>query len=253
MFWGNLFGVVLGLTLGAYFGRAGGLMGIMDGAMGGVMGGAMGAMLSVMMVFPREGLLWTGVLLGLIYVAGMVGLVALIEQSAPGHAALHRVLPMFTRAVAEEIAEEAEAAMERSPNSQRRAKRIPVQPAGRSQNRSIRKQQRNISSVLLLGSVAVAAVLVVLTWWALSADTSQPGQPGAGTLRPTNSGFVGAAGETQAQLEQQAVVAQIGADCTQTTDVVLNSSTFQYEPKVIKVKQGIPVRFNLSAINGDPG
>jgi hypothetical protein len=106
MFWGNLVGILLGLALGAYFGRAGGLMGIMDGAMGGVMGGSMGAMLAVMMSFPRESIYWTAVLLGVIYVAGMVGLVALIEQSAPEHAAMHRILPMFTRALAAEAAEE---------------------------------------------------------------------------------------------------------------------------------------------------
>ncbi len=45
----------------------------------------------------------------------------------------------------------------------------------------------------------------------------------------------------------------MGADGKQTLDVVLNSATFQYEPKVVKVKQGAPVQFNLSVINGDPG
>lgn len=106
MFWGNLVGILLGLALGAYFGRAGGLMGIMDGGMGGVMGGSMGAMLALM-IFPPDAIYWTALLLGIIYVAGMVGLVALIEQSAPEHAAMHRVLPMFTRAIAAEAAEEA--------------------------------------------------------------------------------------------------------------------------------------------------
>jgi hypothetical protein len=110
MFWGNLIGVLLGLSLGAYFGRAGSLMGIMDGAMGGVMGGSMGAMLAVMVVFPRGGLFWTAVLLGAIYVIGMIGLVVLIEQSAPEHAAFHSLLPVFARVVAVEAAEEAERA-----------------------------------------------------------------------------------------------------------------------------------------------
>jgi hypothetical protein len=105
MFWGNLFGVLLGLSYGAYFGRAGGLMGVMDGAMGGVMGGSMGAMLALMVVFPRDALLWTALLFALIYVAGMVGLVVLIERSSPRHAALHRLLPLFTRAIAREVEE----------------------------------------------------------------------------------------------------------------------------------------------------
>ncbi|MEO8289314.1 MAG: cupredoxin domain-containing protein [Chloroflexota bacterium] len=106
MFWGNLFGIILGTALGCYFGRAGGLMGIMDGGMGGVMGGSMGAMLMVMLVWPNF-IFWTAVLLGLVYLVGMLGLVALIEQSSPEHAALHRVLPMFTRAVAAEATEAA--------------------------------------------------------------------------------------------------------------------------------------------------
>src|SRR5207244_1056326 len=98
MGWGNFFGILLGLGLGLYFGRAGGLMGIMDGAMGGIMGGSMGAMLSVMVRFPVESLFWTAVLLSAIYVAGMIGLVVLIERSAPEHAALHRLAPLFPRA-----------------------------------------------------------------------------------------------------------------------------------------------------------
>ncbi|MDQ2808531.1 MAG: hypothetical protein M3Z04_16725 [Chloroflexota bacterium] len=102
MFWGNIFGILLGLTLGLYFGCGGGLMGIMDGAMGGVMGGSMGAMLAVMVQFPAYGLFWTAVLLGAIYVAGMIGLVVLIEQQAPAHAHLHRLAPLFTRAGAAE-------------------------------------------------------------------------------------------------------------------------------------------------------
>ncbi|HKP53225.1 MAG TPA: cupredoxin domain-containing protein [Chloroflexia bacterium] len=109
MFWGNLFGVLLGLMLGVYFGRAGGLMGILDGGMGGVMGGSMGAMLAVMVAFPPEAIYWTALLLAGIYLVGILGLVALMEQSAPEHAAMHRVLPMFTRAMSTEAAEEIDA------------------------------------------------------------------------------------------------------------------------------------------------
>ena len=106
MFWGNLFGILLGTALGAYYGRAGGLMGIMDGAMGGVMGGAMGAMLMIMLVWPPF-IMWTAALLAAVYIAGMAGLVALIERSAPEHAAFHKVLPMFARAVSTEVREHA--------------------------------------------------------------------------------------------------------------------------------------------------
>jgi hypothetical protein len=110
MFWGNLFGILLGLWLGIYFGRSGGLMGVMDGGMGGVMGGSMGAMLALMVVSPAWAQLWTALLLMALYVLGIVGLVVLIERSAPGHAALHRLAPFFTRAMAQEAEEVAEEA-----------------------------------------------------------------------------------------------------------------------------------------------
>jgi hypothetical protein len=106
MFWGNLFGILFGTALGAYYGRAGGLMGMMDGAMGGVMGGSMGAMLLIMLVWPPF-IMWTAALLAVVYIAGMAGLVALIEKSAPEHAAFHKVLPMFARAVSIEVQEQA--------------------------------------------------------------------------------------------------------------------------------------------------
>ncbi|MDQ3930820.1 MAG: cupredoxin domain-containing protein, partial [Chloroflexota bacterium] len=108
MFWGNLVGLPLGLLLGAWYGRAGGLMGIMDGGMGGAMGGSMGAMLAAMLVFPTWALTWTAVLLAAVYLPGMLGLVLLIERSAPGHAALHRLLPFFARAVSAEVSQELE-------------------------------------------------------------------------------------------------------------------------------------------------
>ena len=56
----------------------------------GYIGLPMGAMLAVMVAFPHDAQFWTAVLLGVLYVAGMIGLVVLIEQSSPGHAALHR-------------------------------------------------------------------------------------------------------------------------------------------------------------------
>ena len=97
MFWGNLFGIFFGLLLGAFFGRAGALMGVMDGAMGGVMGGSMGAMLAVMVRYPDGALLWTGVLLGGVYLLGMGALVVLVEQRAPQWASYHRLAPFFIR------------------------------------------------------------------------------------------------------------------------------------------------------------
>jgi hypothetical protein len=80
----------------------------MDGGMGGAMGGSMGAMLAAMLAYPTWALNWTAVLLVAVYVPGMLGLVLLIERSAPGHAALHRLLPFFARAANAEVREELE-------------------------------------------------------------------------------------------------------------------------------------------------
>lgn len=379
MFWGNLVGIVLGLGLGVYYGRAGGLMGVMDGGMGGVMGGSMGAMLAVMLTFPQWAQGWTAVLISVIYILGMMGLVALIEQSAPEHAALHRLLPMFTRVVVREAAahdpaefasqkqrrvdyyallgvpvdasqkeiteayfdmidsfegsDQEAARIERalavlsdpakrqsydsrlaqdeelaeralpasSPNSpschavtaptsprepytapaketkgrpsqpptnsnkgrsngqpdERRSNRqgrtAPPQQARydrQSQQRGVRRPNRQKSEppVTWVGGVMSVFLVLALGWWILSSASNH-----TGLFASSSNGSVGVAGETQAQLDQQAVVAQVGTDGKQNIDVVLNSATFQYEPKVIKVKQGTPVHFNLSVINGDPG
>ncbi len=487
MFWGNLSGILLGLTLGVYFGRPGGLMGLMDGGMGGVMGGSMGAMLAVMVAFPRDAQLWTGVLLGGIYVMSMMSLVVLIERSAPGHSAFHRLTPFLARAISIEIAEAAdnsgaektaryagsldrqsngvaekprrlvnyyavlgvpqsasaddiaEAYLERidtaddsdrgrleravavltnsrkreaynlklaesqtaasstpltgngkasngraaccPPPKQRKAETtatasaapaapaapgkngasasvsvkapsqdvsqasggtLPARPAGsgsaaplqRSQHepasagkhgvanggngtggsrnnavaagnyasgapngvarngnyapkqegsrrgskqakrgekpdagsqtsgKASRKQQasyaqmqqRGASPISWVGALAAVVILLAVGWWVLSAGSAIGSRGGVGaTAGGGGSPFVGASGETQAQLEQQAVVATVGTDGKQTVDVVLDSATFQYKPKAIKVKQGVPVRFNLSVENGDPG
>jgi hypothetical protein len=415
MFWGNLVGIVLGLTLGVYFGRAGGLMGVMDGAMGGVMGGSMGAMLAVMLAFPREAILWTAVLLGVIYVAGMAGLVVLIEQSAPGHAAFHRMLPLFARAVRREAAEgiegveEAEAmsyadlpihanttspkgglsqkrlvdyyavlgvsrnatadelseayleklegltegdqaAAERieralsvltdlhkrsvydrrlrasegsagrpeseaatasrspavavtaeairtpsdratvrvsqeatgaasGPGREPRQERplrgsagVPVRPhdskAGKRQGarggaggtgrqvsnppgprqrqaQPVRDQQQStVISVPWAAALLGLVLLIAVGWWVVSA------------LSATRLG-AGAATNAQVQvapeLAAKAVVAPVGTDGRQTVDLVVNGANMSYEPSVIRVKQGVPVHFNLSVKGRDPG
>jgi YHS domain-containing protein len=84
MFVSNLVGVILGLIFGIAFGRVGGLMGMMDGGMGGMMGGMMGAMLGVMLQYLYDG--WaipiTSALMGVIYLASMLALVRLVQQSA---------------------------------------------------------------------------------------------------------------------------------------------------------------------------
>jgi YHS domain-containing protein len=83
MFISNLVGVIIGLAFGIIFGRVGGLMGMMDGGMGGMMGGMMGAMLGVMLQYLYNG--WaipiTSILMSVIYLASMIALIRLVQQS----------------------------------------------------------------------------------------------------------------------------------------------------------------------------
>lgn len=426
MFWGNLVGIVLGVGLGAYYGRAGSLMGIMDGGMGGVMGGSMGAMLAVMVAFPREAQFWTAILLGVLYVLGMGGLVALIEQSTPQHAAFHRVLPMFARAMAVEAVEAAEEAeqSQRTASPEKARKLVDyyallgvpnnashddisnayadeMDGAGSGQSERLERAYTVLTDpsrralydrrlAELLGSVATQATAAASTAatsttvrippngqnlsaqgvapgsfsnnssndeagpgsyngaGASSATTSRPYAPATnsgkgksmqhgkgskgnvqrqGNTQPTQKqtaryqqqqpqqqlpsqpvpqkqgqrpkqqasglgsgtkagiGFAGLLAITllafwlftsgaqggatsvpgpngqssvppdaaQAQAEQIAQIVPVGADGKQSVDIVLDSATFQYKPKSVKVKANILVHFNLSVINGDPG
>ncbi len=388
MFWGNLFGVLLGLTLGAYFGRAGSLMGVMDGAMGGVMGGSMGAMLAVMLVFPSWALMWTSVLLALLYIAGMCGLVVLIERSAPQHAALHRLAPYFTRAMRVEAAEEAaeavavarrgkavngnakprqivdyyaflgvapnatedeiadaylettdvadEAVLQRAeralailtdpgkreaynrrliesrpasaiagrgdcypPPKQKKAvaataigaaganvakgrevsvevnsqsnrspngkQTVAGKSSGRAKNgasKGPRKngqhtERRNAPQAQerrnppISGTGIIVAILLMgglMGWWLIS----QNGSRGSGASG-TAGNLSGLPVDVAARLDTKAVVVPLAYNGTQTLDLVVNGDTRGYQPSIIKVKQGVPVHFNLSVQGADPG
>jgi hypothetical protein len=371
MFWGNLFGVLLGLALGVYFGRAGGLMGMLDGGMGGVMGGSMGAMLALMIVFPPWGLYVTALLLGIIYLASMLGLVVLIERSAPEHAALHRLMPMFTRAMAIEAAEEAERAGSRSaettlgqitdyyallgvqqeadsdtianaylarlaeadqqgveqleramatltepyrreaydrrlresqadccppprkkarptetatlaanasngissttstavsvatlaPSTQQRDSTVLMKsqasrpsnvkqgvPARSSKGSAARPEsQKQKEPPISAVGIVVGLLLVggLLGWWAMNGFGNGV-SGGASSSVPLPPGY-------SQEMEAQAVVAPIGPDGRQTLDFVVSGHTLSYEPKVIKVKQGVPVHFNVRVEGPDPG
>lgn len=51
----------------------------------------------------------------------------------------------------------------------------------------------------------------------------------------------------------QAVTAPLGPDGVQTLSLVVNGDTMSYTPRAIKVKRGVPVRFNLNVEGRDPG
>lgn len=335
MFWGNVIGIGLGLTLGAYYGLGGGLMGVMDGAMGGLMGGSMGAMLAVMVAAPEWAQIATGGLLGLIYLAGMAGLIVLIEQRAPQYADLHRLAPLFARGGPGPDEDDAEFEGTGSPVDG------PVNyyelfdiPVRASIDRIVAAYTAYVASADAGGKTLAQTALGTLTnpeararydrELALAAGldeccppprrstpaTSRPPvaaaapatvihpqpAPARPAVRPqarpaaapapaskeasspafnwriavvvapilVAAGFVvltgnpfaapsAAAGPGLSALQAQAVTAPVGPDGVQTLDLVVNGTTMSYKPSVIQVKQGVPVRFNLSVEGRDPG
>ncbi len=84
---------------------------------------------------------------------------------------------------------------------------------------------------------AVVTVVMLAAWWLVS--------QGGSNVTPATA--------NPSQLEAQAVVALIGEDGKQTLDFVVNGYTRSYEPKAIKVKKGVPVRFNVSHKGPDAG
>lgn len=364
MFWGNLIGMLLGVLLGAWYGRAGSLMGVLDGGMGGAMGGSMGAMLAAMLVFPAWTMNVTGLLLAALYIPGMLGLVLLIERSAPGHAAMHRLLPFFTRAISTEAHEEfangtthahhapripdyyaflgispdadadriAQAYLEKlavaspadvrtaevafatliDPHRKRaydavlaanrpaddkgdnyppRQKKQAAQPVAstaapaannnaataRVKSRGSRQQtqqvhwstqerpraverQKKEAPISWVGVTAGIITLAVLGgWWFASQSgmLSSAGNQAAGGLGTPVLGYVNNERnlpETEVRkLEATAVTVPVAADGKQNVDLTVIGDTMSYKPRVLKVKKGVPVHFNISVQGRDPG
>ncbi len=93
--------------------------------------------------------------------------------------------------------------------------------------------------------------VINLNWrWALAAI---PVLLLIGALLLGNSGS--SAGGTNAAVSAGTLAGAVAAPVVngvQTLDILLNGDTFQYEPKAIRVKKGVPVHFNLS-VKGEPG
>ena len=104
-------------------------------------------------------------------------------------------------------------------------------------------QRGEVVSVPWVGMLVFLLAAGVFVWWMLSSGASSA----------SNSGQSSSAVGQQPGLEAQAVTAPVGADGKQTLDLVVNGNTRSYEPRVVKVKQGVPVRFNLSSKGADPG
>lgn len=123
-------------------------------------------------------------------------------------------------------------------NGQRDGQAVREQPV-----RYTRTQQQSTLSISWVGGLAILVILGALGWWAVTSINGG----GAGPIDP------GTQSQLEADLGTQAIVAPIAADGKQTLDLVVDGDTMSYEPKGIKVKQGVPVRFNLSVKGRDPG
>jgi heme/copper-type cytochrome/quinol oxidase subunit 2 len=338
-------------------------MGVLDGAMGGAMGGSMGAMLAAMLVFPTWTMNWTGLLLAALYIPGMLGLVLLIERSAPGHAAMHRLLPFFTRAISAEVHEElangtthahpilsipdyyaflgiapdadgdriAQAYLEKlavsgpadvstaekafatltdphrkraydaalaanrpaadwqgsstqprrkqaaqavastaapAANSaatlqvrSRRSKQHTQQVYRSNQERSMPvERQKKEAPISWVGVTAGIITLAVLGgWWFASQSgmLTRAGSQVAGNMGTPVLGYVNNERnlpETEVRkLEAKAVSVPVASDGKQNVDLTVIGDTMSYKPRVLKVKKGVPVHFNISVQGRDPG
>ncbi|MDQ2808530.1 MAG: hypothetical protein M3Z04_16720 [Chloroflexota bacterium] len=97
------------------------------------------------------------------------------------------------------------------------------------------------------------ATVINLDWrWALAAI---PVLLLIGALLFGNSAAQSGSGGNTAAVSARTLAGAVAAPVVngvQTLDVLVNGDTFQYEPKAIKVKKGLPVHLNLS-VKGDPG
>jgi heme/copper-type cytochrome/quinol oxidase subunit 2 len=240
MFWGNVLGILSGLALGVYHGRSAGLMGMMDGGMGGVMGGSMGAMLAVMLRVSSDEVLWTAALLAALFLLGMVALAALVEQNSPDHSHLHRVLPIFARlqhtgfSIVESPA---------PPTTQPSASGAPVAPT-----EDAPPPEQGTIEVIPGGGPSKGALVIGVSGGLLLVLAL-----GLKLLAPAPAAPLPVLGPDPNDPTTQAVLAPIADDGRQTLDLVIDGDTMSYQPRAIKVKQGRPVRFNLSTAGRDPG
>ena len=123
-----------------------------------------------------------------------------------------------------------------------------VGPKQRQQRQQRTKaNQPPISGVgVFMGVLLVAALLA---WWAMLG-----GRTSSANIDESNLPQMSHIGEVpeQAALEAKAVSAQV-VEGVQTIDMVVIGDSMSYRPDVIKVKQGMPVRVNLTTEGRDAG
>jgi curved DNA-binding protein CbpA len=140
-------------------------------------------------------------------------------------------------------AEWAPAAARRAGRSPAPARPVPPPPGRRSAQVA---QPAASRGSYLSGRWALALIPIAVL--ILAIFVLKGGPPGSedGSSGTYNQAIIG-------QLSARAVSAALGPDGVQTLDVVVNGDSMSYRPDVIKVKAGVPARFNLTVEGRDPG
>ena len=239
--WANLAGVLAGFAHGLVMGRRYGPMAALDGAGGGVMGGLMGPMLGVMLLYQPVSLILTALLMLALQVVFSVGGVYLVAASAGavGSSGLlyqvgrvlgaHYLTGPLEGACAPSEVPAPLPAPARQPKTPVRARRGP--PRGGAQPR------RSWLPLLVAGLAGTIAFLVIFG----GAGLQRVRSPGSSITRADS--FAAAA-------DGEPVAATVGPDGAQQLSMTLTYP--RYEPRLMEVKTGIPVRLNVEAI-GEPG
>jgi hypothetical protein len=230
--WATLLGVLAGALHGLLMGRKFGPMAALDGAGGGVMGGLMGPMLGVMLLYLPASLLLTALLMLILQAAfslGAVYLVAAANGAVGSTGLLHQVGRLLgSQYQAVECCPEEPVV--RTPQPRPKEKKATTKGGV-----TVSKRQHRLlwTATGLIGGAGVVMLGASLL-------TLLPGFPSrAGTVPWPQESASG-----------PAVVAPTGPDGVQ--QVALSLSYPRYEPELVQVKAGVPVRLTLQAM-GDPG
>lgn len=235
--WANLVGVLAGLTHGLVMGRRYGPLVALDGAGGGVMGGLMGPMLGVMLLYLPASLILTALLMLALQVGFGVGAIYLVAAAA-GAVGTSGPLYQVGRILGAEYVSVPLEVDERGPAPPPLPQPVVQSKASKSTRQRVSKNaptRRSWTPALIAVVAGAVAVLVIFGGAGLSGSGSTSSVTGAG-------GFAAAGGPP--------VVATIGADGVQQLSMTLRYP--RYEPRLVEVKAGTPVRLSVEAID-DPG
>ncbi len=236
--WANLVGVLAGGTHGLVMGRRYGPMAALDGAGGGVMGGLMGPMLGVMLLHLPTSLVLTALLMLALQAGFSLGGVYLVASAAGAVTPsgwLHRVGHLL----GSQYQEVPCCALEKAAFPPVAAKGTrPEKPARQGGISAVPQRRPWVAT-------AVAALAGAFTVLVMTGGVSSDLVGARRGSEPSAS-----AGSVTTAPAAQPAAAIVGQDGVQQLQMSLRYP--RYEPSLMEVKAGVPVRLTLEAI-GDPG